>query len=115
MSLELLYPYIDAAWECLLHIILGGFSGAVIDKIAPYSDSESVPIVIGLASFQILLFIISIDVVKRLVSIVPTLVPGYSGVVSGAVLSSWAVMLTATGMKRRIQLITTFFDRSLNL
>jgi len=108
---SILLPYVDATFECVLYLIAGGIVGATINDLFPFAEdkSESVLNTILFAVLQIMLFIMSLDAIKRLVGMVPSPLPGYAGIVSGAILASWSVMSGATSMKERIAHISRFF------
>ena len=111
INIAVVYSYIDAAYECLAHILLGHAAGSLIDNIFPYDENREKPLVSFLfVSLQIFLFIISLDAVKTAVSMLPTLLPGYSGLVSGAVLTSWATMSGLGGMTKRIKMLTALIE-----
>jgi hypothetical protein len=108
---SILPAYVDATFECVLYLIAGGIVGVSISDLFPFAEDEgeSVLTTILFAVLQIMLFIMSLDAIKWLVTMVPSPLPGYAGLVSGAILASWSVMSGATTMKARITHISRFF------
>lgn len=108
---SLLPAYVDATFECVLYLIAGGIVGASISDFFPFAEDrdEAVWSTILIVVMQIMLFIMSLDGIKWLVNMVPSPIPGYAGLVSGAILASWSIMSGAKSMKARIERISRFF------
>lgn len=94
--------YVDAAYECIMYVAFGSVLGRGIDYLVPYDESESDLTTVWKLFVQLLLLLMSLAIGKKLISLLPTPIDGYSGVVSGSILATWSIMNEATALKARI-------------